>query len=359
MAKHRVLFFVQDFGASGAEKVALNMLLDLAKDSEFECAIVLRGGPGTLLHYLPKQVQVFDLSEQFGFLEKVWNAIGVPVFKNKILKIQDEFKANIWYLNSVSNQALAAYAPNGVRCILHIHESHSIFEKNPGKDFHSAKGKINKIVCPNPKFASFFEKIYQKPVLVVPSINEAIILEDTKTTNSGNALPKIYSAGYLSYAKGADLFFEMSNRFIGKAEFVWLGELTASLFSAYFQELHQLGEYPNLKIISGLVGKDYFQELQKANLFLFCSREESMGLVGMEAIRLGVPVLSTPSGGPSYYINSHNGKILKSFDLEEMSGVLESMLNSMDDYPAIRVKNALTLPNFEACFAEVKSQIFD
>jgi len=35
------------------------------------------------------------------------------------------------------------------------------------------------------------------------------------------------------------------------------------------------------------------------------------------------------------------------------------MLNSMDDYPAIRVKNALTLPNFEACFAEVKSQIFD
>lgn len=359
MAKHRVLFFVQDFGASGAEKVALNLILQLSKDSDFTCALVCTKSPGALVSLLPQNVQVYVLNQDFKVWDKVKQALGFAVLKQRILNIQKDFQASHWYLNTAGNQYLAIFAPQSVKCILHLHECQYILERQHGQDFFQAKSRLHRVVSASPLLTSLFEKAYQTPVVNLPSVLDESEFQGLEIQKHASSVPTVYSAGYVNHLKGADLFFELSNRWIDKAKFVWIGNFSNSLFSAYYQTLYEQGNYPNLMVKSNLFGPTYLKELQKASLFLFCSRDESMGMVGMEAIRLGVPVLSTPSGGPSYYINSHNGKILKSFDLEEMSGVLESMLNSMDDYPAIRVKNALTLPNFEACFAEVKSQIFD
>lgn len=359
MAKHRVLFFVQDFGASGAEKVALNIILQLSKDSDFVCGLVVKKTKGALLSLLPQNVEVFHLNQTFTLWDKCMNAFVFSVIQQQLKKIQARFGADYWYVNTIANQDLAAFAPANVKCILHVHEGLYIMERNSGKDFLQTKGRWHRVVTVAQGFQELLEKAYQTKVLVLPSLLLEEDFQDIKLEKKVGDLPKVFSSGYLNHMKGADLFFALSQEFKGRASFIWLGNFSESYFSALYKELYNKGVYPNLQVISNLHGKDYLSTLNHADVFLFCSRDESMGMVGMEAIRLGIPVLSTPSGGPSTYLNEANGQLLKSFDLKEISTSLENILNRLDQFPAEQVKKSLALPSFEACFAEVKSQIFD
>jgi glycosyltransferase involved in cell wall biosynthesis len=76
--------------------------------------------------------------------------------------------------------------------------------------------------------------------------------------------------------------------------------------------------------------------MQSADLFLSCSREESMGLVMMEAIYCGVPVLATDSGGSSLIVNDQNGKVCFDFRPETLSQEIQGLLNRPFEKLAMR-----------------------
>ena len=133
------------------------------------------------------------------------------------------------------------------------------------------------------------------------------------TTKSGDK-KKIVSSGTLCYRKGLDIFLELSTFFNDtNVEFIWLGKWPNNGYAELLKNKIKAGEFPNVQILDHLNHQEYYQAMQGADLFLSCSREESMGLVMMEAIYCGVPVLATDSGGSSLIINDQNGKIC--FDL--------------------------------------------
>ena len=58
------------------------------------------------------------------------------------------------------------------------------------------------------------------------------------------------------------------------------------------------------------------KELAKADCFLSSSFHETFGVVLIEAIALGVPVISTKSEGPSEIVNNKNGYLVKQNDIK-------------------------------------------
>lgn len=71
------------------------------------------------------------------------------------------------------------------------------------------------------------------------------------------------------------------------------------------------------------------QELAQAHAFILPSLRETFGVVLIEALACGVPVIATPSGGPADIVDGANGILLPDHSVPAMAAALRAM---HDDY---------------------------
>jgi glycosyltransferase involved in cell wall biosynthesis len=94
-------------------------------------------------------------------------------------------------------------------------------------------------------------------------------------------------------------------------------------------KLYDLGEIINFKI--NVSDKELLDEYKKADLFVLPSLEESQGIVLVEAMAIGMPVVATDAGGIPYIIkNNRNGIIAKKGDHKAFYKALRKILLDSD-----------------------------
>jgi glycosyltransferase involved in cell wall biosynthesis len=72
------------------------------------------------------------------------------------------------------------------------------------------------------------------------------------------------------------------------------------------------------------------EALREASLFVLPSWQEGFGIVAAEALASGVPVVTTPSGGPEHLVReSGGGRVLEGFDPDELAGAATELLGDV------------------------------
>lgn len=83
-------------------------------------------------------------------------------------------------------------------------------------------------------------------------------------------------------------------------------------------------------IFTGRVTRDQvIREMQEANCYVLASRYEAFGVVLIEALATGLPVIATRSGGPEYIVDESCGYLVEPDNVEELA---EAMLTMMMEY---------------------------
>ena len=59
--------------------------------------------------------------------------------------------------------------------------------------------------------------------------------------------------------------------------------------------------------------------LAHADIFVLASRKETFGIVYVEAMAKGLPVIATKCGGPEEFVNKENGILVPVDNVEELS----------------------------------------
>jgi glycosyltransferase involved in cell wall biosynthesis len=79
---------------------------------------------------------------------------------------------------------------------------------------------------------------------------------------------------------------------------------------------------------------DIASELQRAALFVLPSRQEGFGIVAAEAMACGLPVVTTPSGGPEDLVRSSGGGVVAA----ELGAAVISLLRNPEELRRMRRK---------------------
>lgn len=79
------------------------------------------------------------------------------------------------------------------------------------------------------------------------------------------------------------------------------------------------------------------EHLRRASLFVLPSLQEGFGIVAAEALACGVPVLTTPSGGPEELVRSSGGgRVLDGWSATELATAATGLLLDRDTLAAMR-----------------------
>lgn len=109
---------------------------------------------------------------------------------------------------------------------------------------------------------------------------------------------------------------------------------------------HELIEYSKkLNIINNVcfLGKlsrnEVIEHMSNCDVFLLASKFETFGVVIIEALALGKPVITTDSIGPRDIINSENGILLSDSTPQTFGNAMVDVINNYENYDAESIRN--------------------
>lgn len=91
----------------------------------------------------------------------------------------------------------------------------------------------------------------------------------------------------------------------------------------------------------GKISRDQvLQKMSESNAFVLSSRYETFGVVVIEALALGLPVVATRCGGPETIVRQQDGILVPVDDVENLALAMESVYENYDQYNPVEIQQA-------------------
>jgi glycosyltransferase involved in cell wall biosynthesis len=120
--------------------------------------------------------------------------------------------------------------------------------------------------------------------------------------------------GEQSERKGSDLLLKAFVEEFGNNPNVFLKILCSSWKYVQFENFKQ---YKNIIFIEDkLSNEDLVKEINSAECFIALTREDSFGMCGLESMSCGLPVIAPEKSGYSQYVDTINGFLVQSEEIE-------------------------------------------
>lgn len=205
-----------------------------------------------------------------------------------------------------------------------------------GKKTYSKMGKV--ITVSNPLAENIKEKFGVEAV-VIPNIVDttSFIYKDKKTKNNSF---NFVSTGGLIERKGMNLLIEAFNiAFKGNNEvklYIYGEGPERNKLEKLIREYQLAGQI----YLMGLVDrKEIANKMSESDCFILVSRLETFGVVYIEAMAMGLPVIATRCGGPEDFVNKENGILIPNIDINEIAKSMRYLYQNIDRYDKKRISD--------------------
>jgi len=88
----------------------------------------------------------------------------------------------------------------------------------------------------------------------------------------------------------------------------------------------------NVKLLGHLNREEIEREMINSNAFVLCSNYETFGVVLIESLAIGRPIISTKCGGPEHIVNEKNGILVEPNNIDQLTNAMEFMYKKYGDY---------------------------
>lgn len=373
--KKRILFITQHLGRTGSEMVLWYLLINL--NPEKYTVSVFCKSKGELYDLLPEHIEKHVMykyspdgsARAFRRLIKVF---GINPLQYQLDKIQKDFKADIWYINTIAfPEIFELPKPEGVKIVTHVHELLYAFSEIKAQvlertiSYSDVCIGCSDVVCEklqdlgHPNVALQYSFIDTDTIHVDEGNVE--VLKRKLGISPGDFVWVI--SGGTKYMKGLDFVLPILDHFKDDAvKVLWLGSEQDNALYFYVRSVVER-KYPGRVMFTGALSGDYYDYMAIANGFLLVSREETFSLVMLEAAYLGIPVVAFDIGIAKQFVEGDMGMVIEGWNTRDLLAAMESIQNHPNRDKS-RLKNAamsysskVQLPAYETLLDKISREL--
>ena len=100
----------------------------------------------------------------------------------------------------------------------------------------------------------------------------------------------------------------------------------------------ELGIGHAVTFLGALKTDEVLDLMRHSNAFVLASRVETFGVVFIEALSQGLPVIATMCGGPQSIVNENNGYLIPTENIEALSEALIRMYEEREKFSAEKLR---------------------
>lgn len=276
-------------------------------------------------NYFPK-LQEFYLNYYSKLVEKLINKIIINEGNIDLIHIHSALDMGIAYAKSKIN----------IPYIITEHStkySRNIINKTQKKYLPYVFNKAEKVISVGKGLKEEIEKYSgNKRVDIIPNLvnmpKQYISSEKVKKEKF-----RFFSLGFLTYKKGMDLLVEAYNLAKDELEDVELfiggdGEERNNIQALI--DKYDLND--RIILLGELSREEVAKNMIECDSFILASRFETFGIVYIEAMNYGKPVIATRTGGPDTFLNEKCGILVENENVEEIKKAMIKMKNTYDEY---------------------------
>lgn len=160
--------------------------------------------------------------------------------------------------------------------------------------------------------------------------------DEENSKENGNF--KFFSCGYLEEGKGMDcLIRAFGKAFKGENATLRIGA-DGSLKQSLQNLINELDMNNQIKLLGALSREEVSKEMKACDVFALASEHETFGVVYIEALACGKPVIGADNGGAEDIIREDNGIIAKKKDVEDLAKALIKIKNNYEMYDKYKIR---------------------
>lgn len=215
------------------------------------------------------------------------------------------------------------------------------------RDWHMCELKkifagAERIVVVSDSLCAGIEKIEPEVKNTISVIPDLVNTDFFTPSEKRDTSPFIFiSVALLEEVKGLRYLLEAFHEFLKRVQgnfelhIAGAGSLEKNL-KKYSVELGLKGK---VRFPGFLTKKGVKEAMQQSHVFILPSIIEAFGVVLIEAMAVGLPVIATKSGGPQSIVNSESGLLVPVRDAEGLSEAMEKMYLNYGDYNQKKIRD--------------------
>lgn len=195
----------------------------------------------------------------------------------------------------------------------------------------------DRIICVSSSLAAHVKAHTGAEAVVVPNILDTGAFPLTKHVPREGSF-RFVSAGNFYRIKGFDILLRGFAALLQRIPAVQLtligsGEEENALRALVLE----LGLGESVRFAGRLTRPQMSKEYENADAFVLASRSETFGVVYIEAMAAGLPVIATRCGGPEDFVDKSNGILIPKEDEDALAAAMERMIRTREQYDAAAI----------------------
>lgn len=211
---------------------------------------------------------------------------------------------------------ITEHSSNFVRGLLKPYE-----KKEIAKTLNMARN----IISVGPSLTRELEKYTDKPIIDIPNIVNIEDFQLIQRSFDPSRKFRFLSVAFLTHNKGMDvLIHSFAKAFKEKDAELYIGGdgIEKDNLVLLAEELGVAGQ---VVFLGSLSREQVKAEMQRCDAFVLASRFETFGVVLIEALATGKPIIATKCGGPEVIVNPKNGLLVPVENSSELSKAMVYM----------------------------------
>jgi glycosyltransferase involved in cell wall biosynthesis len=194
-----------------------------------------------------------------------------------------------------------------------------------------AYSKADKIIAVSPELKNIIYEKFEKNAIYIPNIVDTNLFsyanKDNKNTFS------FVSVGSLIYGKRMDLTIEAFIDAFKGSDKVFLTIFGEGPERQKLEELVRINKMEKQIKLMGMQSRKVIADyLKECDCFVLASQTETFGVVYIEAMASGLPVIATKCGGPESFVNEENGVLIPVDNKDALVTAMKNMYSGKYKY---------------------------